>query len=703
MVTRQEALDLLREATGGAARRFMDGQWEAIAELANNRSRVLLVQRTGWGKSMVYFLTTKILREAGAGPTLIVSPLLALMRNQVAAAQRLGLRAETINTTNQKNWADIIERVANDEVDLLIVSPERLANDAFLERCLLPIAERINFLVIDEAHCISDWGHDFRPDYQRVDRIVSQLPANVAVLATTATANARVVEDIQGQLGRGTVLRRGPLARDSLSLQTTPLPNRAVRLAWLAQALPELPGSGIVYTLTVRDAERVAAWLRVSGVNARAYHGSIDTEDAEDGSPGRETLEGMLLRNEVKALVATNALGMGFDKPDLGFVVHFQAPQSIVHYYQQVGRAGRGIDEAVGVLLGGDEDEDINAYFIDSAFPRSQQVRAVLDALERADEGMSASELTQTVNLRQVQIEKVLKLLAVTDAAPVVKRGSRWYRTANPFRVDRERVNRLRDQRTAEAEHLQAYLHTPSCLMEFLATALDDPWAVPCGRCENCRRQPVVGVSPDRRAIAAAARFIKQSEVPLEPRKKWQANAFPNAGWRGNISAELRCETGRALAIWRDAGWGDLIRAGKEAGAFSDDLVDAVAEMIQSRWRPDPRPTWVTCIPSLRSVELVPAFSRQLAERLDLPFHAAVEKICETQRQRTMMNSYQQASNLDGVFEVREDLVLDGPVLLIDDVADSRWSLTVVGALLREAGSGPVYPCVLALASASGD
>jgi ATP-dependent DNA helicase RecQ len=704
MTTRDEALQLLRDATAGVASEFKDGQWEAIDAVANHRQRVLLVQRTGWGKSMVYFLATRILRDGGAGLTLIISPLLALMRNQLEAAERLGIRAETINTTNQGDWDAIMARVRADEVDLLLVSPERLANQGFLDNCLLPIAGRIQFLVVDEAHCISDWGHDFRPDYQRIDSILAQLPPNVAVLATTATANDRVVADVLAQLGGGTNLQRGPLARQSLSLQTVALPDRAARLVWLADALQQIPGSGIVYALTRGDVNRVTAWLVSQGIDARAYHGGVGGED-EDGEPvtSREELEGMLLRNEVKALVATNALGMGFDKPDLSFVVHFQAPQSIVHYYQQVGRAGRGIDHALGVLMGGAEDDEINSYFIGQSFPPEWQVERILSALEHADDGMSVIGLTHEVNLRRSQIEKVLKLLSVASSGLVIKQGSRWYRTVNPYQTDRERVERLTRQREGEWDQVRSYLETDRCLMRFLGEALDDPAATDCGRCANCHGGPIIEVELSADRFAEASRFIRRSDVMVRSRKRWEPGAFPIYDWSGNIPNELRCEDGRALSVWRDAGWGTRVDEDKEAGRFSDDLVEACAQMIQARWLPQPAPTWVTCVPSLRSEGLVPDFAERLAHRLGIPFKHAVSKVRETERQRNMMNSWQQSSNLDGAFEVDAEQVQVGSVLLVDDVVDSRWSLTVVGALLRQAGAAQVFPMVLASASAAGD
>jgi ATP-dependent DNA helicase RecQ len=700
MVNFAEARDLLRRATGNRRAEFIEGQWAGIDAIANRRQRVLLVQRTGWGKSMVYFLATRILRDAGAGTTLIISPLLSLMRNQLAAAERLDLVAETINSTNEHDWADIMARVRAGEIDLLLVSPERLENQEFLDQCLLPIAEHIEFVVIDEAHCISDWGHDFRPSYRRINRLLRQLPPNIAVLATTATANDRVVGDVLDQLGENTVFQRGPLTRETIGLQTIALPDRASRLAWLAQALPQLPGSGIVYTSTVRDAKSVADWLRHRGIAAEAYYGALGQEDGNGAA--RETLEDRLLANELKVLVSTNALGMGFDKPDLAFVIHFQAPQSIVHYYQQVGRAGRGIAQAFGILMTGEEDDEINRYFIDAAFPPARDIERVLTALEEAEDGLSIPNLLELVNVRRGQLDKVLKLLAAADTPSVVKQGSRWYRTPNPYVADSARIDRLARQREAEWQTVQAYARADGCLMEFLGGELDDPDAAPCGNCENCEGGPIVDIELDRVVVTAAARFIKRSEVPLEARKQWKPGAFPQYGWRGNIRPELRNEGGRALSIWRDAGWAPLVEEGKEVGRFSDELVRACLEMM-GRWQPDPWPVWVTCIPSLRSQALVPEFAARLAEALGLPFSPAVIKDRETTRQRLMMNGWKQANNLDGAFRVDRALIGSGPLLLVDDVVDSRWSLTVAGALLRQAGSGPVFPLALALASANSD
>lgn len=701
MTMREKGLHWLRTAIGNPSVDFRDGQWEAIDQLVSRRGRVLCVQRTGWGKSMVYFVAAKLMREQGAGPTLIISPLLALMRNQVDAANRLDLHAETVNSTNSDEWNNIRQRLINDQIDLLLISPERLANDEFVEDTLMPIAARIGLLVIDEAHCISDWGHDFRPDYRRIGQILRLLPGNIAVLATTATANTRVVEDVRQQLGSSVLIQRGSLIRESLSLQALRFGNPAERLAWLADHIVEIPGSGIVYTLTTRDADRVAEWLRENGISAESYHGGKSNEE-------RLALESALLENTIKCLVATTALGMGYDKPDLSFVIHFQTPGSVVFYYQQVGRAGRGIDNAIGVLLSGDEEEDINAYFRDNAFPPEWQINRILEALEacEAEDGMSVRDIEQAVNLRQTQIEKVLKLLVVENASPVVRINGKWNRTAQPFRLDKARIDHLTHQREREWAEMRSYLSNEQCLMQFLAKALDDPMAKPCGKCAVCLGRPVVSSAVSIKRMAAAQRFVRQSEMVLELKKQWDRSALPiyvkQYGWTAaNIPTPLRGEPGRILSRWGEPVWGEMVMQGKAAGKFPDELIAASVEMIRLRWNMNPQPTWMTCIPSTRHPNLVPDFTQRLAEALGIPFVPALVKVKPTEEQKGMENRYHQCHNLDGAFEVRPaGSDISGPLLLVDDVFDSGWTMTLATALLRQAGSGQVYPFTLATTTA---
>ncbi len=689
---RVRGLQLLRTALDDPAADFRDGQWESIEALVQRRARLLLVQRTGWGKSAVYFLSSRLLRDQGAGPTLLVSPLLALMRNQIYAAVRLGVRAETVNSTNADDWQAIEQRLRGDEIDVLVVSPERFANENFLTRMLLPHAARVGLFVVDEAHCISDWGHDFRPDYRRIVRILERLPANVPVCATTATANDRVVADVVSQLGAKLEVCRGPLRRDSLHLQTAALPDDAAKLAWLAHYLPSLKRkcgkSGIVYALTIRWTERIADWLRGHGINAEAYHSQL---------PDRVEREERLLRNEIDALIATTALGMGYDKPDLGFVIHFHQPASVVHYYQQVGRAGRCIPDAYGVMLSGGDDRDINDYFIEQAFPSEEEVVAILSALEQSEQGLTMAQLEATVNLSRTQIERVLKTLAVETPPPLTKLENRWVATLQRYdsRRRHQLIERLTLLRQAEQTQMDVYCRHCGCLMEFLARSLDDPSAAPCGRCAFCKGQPEALRRVPEELMRQAVSFLRRCDLPIEPRAQWPADALPGYGWRGRIVAERRAEPGRALCILNDSGWGSLVRRGKEEGRFADELAEALAGLIRGR-RPNPPPTWLTCVPSLNHPQIVTDFAHRVAERLHLPFVPAVRKGRATAPQKDMENSWQRTHNLDGAFHIDPWEGIAGPVLLIDDVIDSGWTCTVVAALLRQEGSGPVSPFVLA-------
>jgi len=686
---KQQAEELLRRSLNDSQAVFHVGQWEAIEGLVRDRARLLVVQRTGWGKSVVYFLATRLLRDAGSGPTLLISPLLALMRDQIRAAERIGIHAETINSSNIEDWKRVQDELHAGEIDLLLISPERLANENFREKVLMPVAARIGLLVVDEAHCISDWGHDFRPDYRRIVRIVQALPRNIPVLTTTATANDRVVEDVLAQLGDLRVVR-GPLARESLRLQNIFLQSQAARMAWLAEQVPRLSGSGVIYTLTVRDAQRVAGWLQSRGIDAQAYYGDLETES-------RKELETKLLKNQVKALVATTALGMGFDKPDLGFVIHFQRPASVIHYYQQVGRAGRALETAYAVLLGGREDDEIADYFLRTAFPPEAHVNVVLKALKQEPGGLSITLLQKKLNLSYKQIEKVLRTLATEHPSPIEQFESRWYRTPVRYTPDRRKIERLIEVRQREQKRMQDYLHSTECLMAFLQKELDDPDPKPCSRCAVCCGAPLLPESYSTAAANDAVQFLQRCHQKFEPRRKWIADSLDAHGWQGLIPEQLRAQTGWALCLWGDAGWGELVRHGKQDGHFDDELVTAAAEMVQRHWKPNPPPAWVTCVPSLRHPKLVPDFAQRLAKALRLPFISCISQKHRISPQKEMSNSYQQARNLARAFKVDAKQVPPEPVLLVDDMVDSRWTLTVVSALLLEAQSGPVHPLALAM------
>ncbi|MHB1171918.1 MAG: RecQ family ATP-dependent DNA helicase [Lacisediminihabitans sp.] len=730
--TRASAIRILRTLVGRADADFHEGQFEAIRVLVDDRRRALVVQRTGWGKSAVYFVATLLLRRQGAGPTILVSPLLALMRDQISAAERAGVRAVAINSTNAHEWGDVQRQLANDEVDVLLVSPERLNNPSFRENQLPELMRRVGMLVVDEAHCISDWGHDFRPDYRRLRDLIAQLPVGVPVLATTATANSRVVQDVAEQLGAvelwqsrqrlrdpsadracevgshsvGDVLTiRGPLARASLRLGVLRLPDARTRLGWLLSHLAELPGSGIIYSLTVAGAEDTARLLREAGHNVRAYTGQTDTGE-------REESERMLKADEVKALVATSALGMGFDKPDLGFVLHLGAPSSPVAYYQQVGRAGRALADpnanADVLLLPGTEDEAIWQYFATASMPSEARATAVLDALAANDGPLSTPALESRVDIRRTPLELLLKVLDVDGVVRRVsagKTGGGWVATGQPWIYDRDRYERIAAERVAEQQHMIEYEKTSGCRMEYLQRSLDDDTAAPCGRCDNCAGAWYPADVLDD-AAATAGSSLDRVGVPIEPRAQWPTGA-DRAGVpaKGRIAGGERMLEGRALARLTDLGWGGTLR-----GIFAPGAVDgpagsallAACIRLLGEWPWDERPNAVVSVPSRSRPLLIESVANGLAGAGRLPYLGSLELVGGGPTGGPGGSSAYRLGGLWNGFAVSPALAaalgtLAGPVLLVDDLADSRWTLTVVARQLRSAGAPGVLPFALAL------
>ncbi|OEU86007.1 recombinase RecQ [Streptomyces abyssalis] len=702
--------------------RLRDDQWRAIEALVAERRRALVVQRTGWGKSAVYFVATALLRAAGQGPTVIVSPLLALMRNQVAAAAGAGIRARTINSSNTQDWQAIQAEVAEGTVDVLLVSPERLNNPDFRDQVLPELTAATGLLVVDEAHCISDWGHDFRPDYRRLRTMLAELPAGVPVLATTATANARVTADVADQLGtvpagdgagpdRGdgeALVLRGPLERESLSLGVLTLPDAAHRMAWLSEQLEKLPGSGIVYTLTVAAAEEVTAFLRGQGHTVAAYTGKSENTE-------REAAEADLLANRVKALVATSALGMGFDKPDLGFVVHLGSPSSPIAYYQQVGRAGRGVEHAEVLLLPGREDEAIWRYFASLAFPDEDQVRRTLDVLGAADRPLSLPALEPQVELRRSRLETMLKVLDVDGAVRRVRGG--WTVTGRPWQYDTQRYAWVARQREAEQQAMRDYTATADCRMEFLRRQLDDGEAAPCGRCDNCTG-PRFTAEVSAVTLEAARGELARPGVEVEPRKMWPTG-LPAIGvdLKGKIPPGEQPATGRALGRLSDIGWGNRLRPllapQSQDGPVPDDVVAAVVDVLAD-WAKAPggwgtgapdapaRPVGVVTVASRTRPRLVQSLGERISQIGRMPLLGTVtyaEGVPDVAPARS--NGAQRMRALHGSLILPEPLsaaVADaaGPLLLVDDFTDTGWTLAVAARLLLRAGAERVLPLVLA-------
>ena len=716
-------------ALAGERARLRDDQWTAIRALVAERRRALVVQRTGWGKSAVYFVATALLRARGSGPTVIVSPLLALMRNQVDAAARAGIHARTINSANLEDWAQVHAEIRDGAVDVLLVSPERLNNPGFRDNVLPQLSKSAGLIVIDEAHCISDWGHDFRPDYRRIRTLLATLPADIPVLATTATANERVTVDVAEQLASGgatprtprgapeeervsigradvsglhdVVVLRGPLDRESLRLAVVSLPAAPMRLAWLADALAhdKLRGSGIIYTLTVAAAYETAAFLREQGIEVTAYSG-------KDDQAQRLAAEDDLLANRVKALVATSALGMGFDKPDLGFVVHLGAPQSPVAYYQQIGRAGRGVERADVVLLPGREDRDIWAYFASLAFPPEGQVRATLQALADAGRPLSTAALETHVDLSRGRLDSMLKVLDVDGA--VTRTAGGWAGTGQPWTYDGERYQRVAGERTREQQAMLAYQATGKCRMEFLRRELDDPEAAPCGRCDNCTGQSWPAETTEAGVLAARDRLGRPG-VTVEPRKMWPSGMKDlGIDQSGKIAAARLAEPGRALGRFTDVGWGATLRAllaeGTPDASVSPQLTDAIVKVLAA-WEWPARPASVVTLPSRSRPVLVASLGERIAAIGRLRYLGSLGYATPDGPGARRHNSAQRLATVWNALTMPAELgaslaASDGPVLLVDDQIDTGWTMTVAAALLRDAGAPAVLP--LALATTAG-
>jgi ATP-dependent DNA helicase RecQ len=685
------------QALASADALLREDQWIAIAALVADARRALVVQRTGWGKSAVYFVATALLRARGSGPTVIISPLLALMRNQIAAAERAGIRAVTINSTNLEEWQRVYAEVARGEVDVLLLSPERLNNPDFRDNVLPRLAATCGLLVVDEAHCISDWGHDFRPDFRRLRTLLPELPDGVPILATTATANSRVVEDIADVLGLGqdaadVLVMRGSLDRESLHLGVLVLPTTAHRLAWLAENLATLPGSGIIYTLTVAASQEVATYLREHGFAVAAYSGQ--TEQSE-----RLAAEDDLITNRVKALVATSALGMGFDKPDLGFVIHFGAPPSPIAYYQQVGRAGRGIERAQVILLPGPEDQAIWDYFASVGFPAEQHVRAALQTLAAEQTPMSSAALETRVELSRSRLETMLKVLDVDGAVKRVRGG--WIATGAEWHYDADRYAKVARVRTDEQDAMRDYLGTTACRMRYLREQLDDPGATDCGRCDNCGGLTLNGDIGDQEVAAASAQ-LERPGVPFDPRRMWPS-AMPGLGVdvRGKLPVAEQSETGRALARLTDLGYGSRLRsllaADSPDGPVPDDLFRACVQVLAS-WDWVHRPSAVVHIGSARRPALIAELSTRLATVGRLTDLGGIPHLGRSSTGRT--NSALRLREVWDAYQVPDAIAAQTsgqPVLLIDDYVDTGWTFTTVARLLRRAGASTVYPFALAI------
>ena len=683
----ESILSMLKQAYGSTAE-FRDGQYEAIEATLTNK-RTLVVQKTGWGKSLVYFLSTKYNRSLKKGVTLIVSPLLVLMENQITAGKLLELKCGVLNSTikEREERQNIISKLKENQFDVFFITPETLFSDEF--QAIIG-SVNIGLFVIDECHCISDWGHDFRVEYSNLFKVINYLPINVPVLGTTATANNRVVDDLKKQFGNDVYISRGPLTRDSLHIEIVRAQSKAKRYAWLVKNVPKLPGSGIIYCLTQRDCQQLSDYLNQRGILAMPYYSDKNLEEQN------HLAERKLMNNEIKVLVSTIKLGMGYDKPDISFVIHYQQPGSVVAYYQQIGRAGRSIKDAYCYLLTGQEDQDILNYFIENAFPTNEQAYRIIHALENSD-GLSRVQLETKCNIEQSKLVQFITLLENEDF--IYKNDTKYYRSAKKYMYNGDHYQAVKQMKYAEKEAMKGYIETEKCLSRYIVNLLDDDTDVNCGKCYNCMAGSILPtvVVPSLDEISVVAEYLDSIYIKIEPRKRWPQT---NMGLDEKMVITYQNEYGVALARYGDIGYGQMVSHDKyHASGYREELISKSVQVLQSYVKIN-KITHITIVPSFRNTK-VNQFAKEIAKRLNLQYVELFSKK-ESPEQKKMQNSYFQAKNvIESVF-LTKDLVVPKHILLVDDIVDSRWTLTVCGWLLKQAGAVVVVPYCLADSSEKG-
>jgi ATP-dependent DNA helicase RecQ len=682
------AEEVITKIAGPEAKPRAD-QVEAVLALLVAKRRTLVVQHTGWGKSAVYWIAANVVRRQGKGIVLVVSPLLALMRNQVQSANKAGLRAETLNSSNTDDWSDIERKIINNEVDIVFVSPERLANPRFTREVMSVVQDRLGLLVIDEAHCISSWGHDFRPDYQRIACLLMQNPTT-PVLCTTATASKRVTKDVANQLGGDTFVLRGQLARESLHLAVVEGLEPVEHYAWVSDALNTLQGSGIIYTLTVDKVQKLTEFLQTQGHNVEAYYGAVPTQE-------RLEIEDGLMRNKLKAVVATSALGMGYDKPDLAFCIHVGCPGSPIDYYQQVGRAGRALEHAVVALVTDQRaDKRIWEWFATSNIPKHHEAEAILKFLDSKDGEAKTTEIMAAATLTRPRAELLLKILAVDEAIERTDNG--WKSLHAEWIFDDAKYQDLIAERRADAVRMAQYASATECLETQLRIALDDDIdpSTKCGRCSVCTGILPYGLpsTPDREAKVKAQAFLRGVDHVIENRKQWPkdfiVDGVPIRNTR--IAAEHQSREGRTLAYADDAAWGHEIETVRFDGHLNDELKKGIDELF-ARWKPEVNA--IVAVPSSSRPVLITDMANYLAKQMGIPIIDALACKSPTKKSGKLGFAERPKDVAKRISLKSSTGLIDAHVLLIDDSCYTRWTLTISGAHLRTGGAKSVTPFTL--------
>lgn len=661
---------LLREQFG--LQKFHPEQRSIIEHLVQGK-RVLAIQRTGWGKSLCYQLTSFYYPHM----TLVFSPLKALMRDQCQRCNEIYHIPSALVSSDfsPEENDETLKKATEGKIKILYIAPERLDNPSWQTYVL---QMNISMVIVDEAHCISTWGHDFRPHYRRIVTLLSGLPDNVPVLALTATANRRVEQDIKQQVGINAIVKRGSMLRPNLHLNVIHCDGDREKLAYLAVHIPRWRGSGIIYTGTQNSAEMVAAFLQQQGVKAEYYHAG--REDSE-----RQLIEQGLMTNQYKVICSTNALGMGIDKPDIRFVVHYHIPASPIHYYQEIGRSGRDGKDSICVLLYDAEDLNIQHHFIQGAKPSGQQYEKVLTLIRSDPQGWRLNDLLLDTGFSRNALQNILVDLEDQGLLQRMKLDGKTtlYRSGNLGEIDVTLYESVRVQKELELADMEKYAQKDDCLMDYLASYLGDNSGTCCGTCGNCNPQSWISLPIPQSISANVVNFLERIFLP-------------RIGKRGNIKQPVH-EAGWALSYHGNTRIGKLVRASKYEGAgpFAEELVDRAVEVIRTRY-PVVELEAVISIPPTKSGNLVEDFARRVAGKLGLPYMSVLIKQRTTQEQKVCTNALQKKKNVKGAFVISDFSQMMGRTfLMIDDIYDSGYMLREVGVTLMQAGARAVYPLTI--------
>jgi ATP-dependent DNA helicase RecQ len=660
-MNRKEAEVKLKDIFG--FNHFFDDQWKTIDRILQKK-RVLLIEKTGFGKSLTFqFPATQF-----DGLTIIFSPLIALMRDQIKSLKEKGIKVGLINSGQTDEENDLtIQNAINNKLKILYIAPERQENSVWQEAVL---KMNISFVVIDEAHCISTWGHDFRPAFKRIVNLTKLLPSNIPVLATTATATVSVANDIKNQIGGDIELIRGDLLRENLKLNVIHVESEEDKMAWISNYLKKVKGNGIIYTGTRSNAEIFSKWCESEKLNTIYYHAGLDSDS-------RKLVEKEWMNNKYKAVISTNALGMGIDKSDIRFIIHTQIPQSPIHYYQEIGRAGRDGQTAEIFLLFNPKDTDLPLSFINNARPSIDKYQRVINALKL--EPLGERNLMKATNLKQTQVRTIkADLLDQKIIREVMYGRSKKYEYQyNAPQLNTTVFEALRDHRLREFEKMVEYTNTDKCKMLYLCNYLGDTNSNNCEMCDSCLNNK---------------NHFSMSESDKEKIKQFQDNFFPILEVETNRTNLIN---GVASSYYGFSNVGRVIHKCKyeNGGDYPDILIKQTLKAFSKTFKGQ-KFDLILFVPPTKSGKLVENFATKIAYTIKLPIYS-LKKSRETKEQKIFQNSALKTENIKDVFEIGID-VTNKSILLIDDIFDSGATIKEIGKMLTKKGAKIIAPLVIA-------